>query len=1132
MSTLLILINYLTIKTTSSIRAYVNGESRYTKGQKDGSGHLILYIHTGDPYFLNLFREEFKVPLGDSIARVELMNGQDIKIIRDGFLQGENHVDDIDDMIWLFQNFKNVSFMKRAIEIWKNADVEIGNLIKLGETTQQIMTTPGTTEEQKELLILEVEKLTLKLTELEQEFSDVLGEAARKINGYLFFSNLILTLVLIGSAGSFASSMIRRLSRSNKQFRETLHFGKMGSCELGLSTLQLHISKELFELLEVKESEPRNIPLEEFLTTYVQPDFYQAIREAIKMGKSDLEKVVNLEFEMITTTGGKIWIECKAIFKGNKAMCILHDITEKRDAAKKIINAKDLSDSIINGLPGTFFLFDENLKYLRWNKNFETVTGYSGEEISQMTPFDFFADDSKELVTERMRSVFTSGQADTEIDLVTKDKVRIPYYFTGWLISYEGKNCIVGIGMDISKSKQQERNIVTMNRSLTDFQNAIQNSSIVSRADKAGIITYVNENFEQISGYKKEELIGQNHRIINSLYHPKAFWLEMWKTIASGKIWRAEVKNKSKGGSFYWVDTFIMPFLDEQGRVKEFLSIRNDITQRKSQKENIIALNQSLADFQNAIQSSSIVSRADKSGIITYVNENFEVISGYKKEELIGQNHRIVNSGYHPKSFWTDMWKTIASGKIWRAEVKNKGKDGSFYWVDTFVMPFLDEEGRVREFLSIRNDITSRKQSEEALSNSREKAEMANRAKSEFLANMSHEIRTPLNGVIGFTDLLMETNLDVIQNQYMATIRQSAYGLLDIVNNVLDFSKIEAGKMELVRETTDLYTLCSQVIEILSIQARQKQINLLFSYDAKLPRMVQADPIRLKQVLVNLLGNAIKFTDTGEIELKIEPTESNDILLEVHKNMFAFRFSVRDTGVGIHPENQEKIFHAFSQEDSSVTKKYGGTGLGLTISNTLLNLMDSRLNLKSEHGRGSVFYFDVMFEAKEADTTMAIKASKRLSAEYAEVETVSEEPFVLEKGNFKVLIAEDNFVNMALAKILIGNIIPNATLIEVVNGKLAVEAYINEQPDMVFMDIQMPIMNGYEATVEIRKLEKASKELGAVRVPIIALTAGAIQGEKEKCIEIGMNDFVTKPILSDNLLAVIKRWVHKQQPKT
>ena len=194
--------------------------------------------------------------------------------------------------------------------------------------------------------------------------------------------------------------------------------------------------------------------------------------------------------------------------------------------------------------------------------------------------------------------------------------------------------------------------------------------------------------------------------------------------------------------------------------------------------------------------------------------------------------------------------------------------------------------------------------------------------------------------------------------------------------------------------------------------------------------------------------------------------------------------------------------------------------------------MDSRLNLKSEHGKGSVFYFDVMFEAKETDTRIIKKTSERLSAAYTNVESVSEDPFFPEKDNFKVLIVEDNFVNMALAKILIGNIIPAATIIEATNGKLAVEAYINEKPDLIFMDIQMPIMNGYEATAGIRALEKNNGEFSAMVIPIIALTAGAIQGEKEKCIEMGMNDFVTKPIMSDNLFTVIKRWANQQQPKS
>lgn len=268
---------------------------------------------------------------------------------------------------------------------------------------------------------------------------------------------------------------------------------------------------------------------------------------------------------------------------------------------------------------------------------------------------------------------------------------------------------------DVTERKLREQDILSLKDSLSDFQNAIFRSSIVSRADRSGTITFVNENFVRISGYTKEELLGQNHRIVNSGYHAKEFWVDMWRTIASGQIWRKEVRNRAKDGSYYWVDTFVMPFLDEKGEVREFLSIRNDITERKKAEERVIQLNFSLADFKNAIHKSSIVSIANKAGEITYVNDNFIAISGYSEGELLGQNHRIINSGYHGRAFWVNMWKTITAGKIWREEVKNRAKDGSYYWVDTFVMPFLQENGQVREFLSIRNDITARKKAEEEL---------------------------------------------------------------------------------------------------------------------------------------------------------------------------------------------------------------------------------------------------------------------------------------------------------------------------------------------------------------------------------------------------------------------------------
>jgi PAS domain S-box-containing protein len=689
----------------------------------------------------------------------------------------------------------------------------------------------------------------------------------------------------------------------------------------------------------------------------------------------------------------------------------------------------------------------------------------------------------------------------------------------------------IGVIIDITTQKLAELEKSTLERrmyvlrsqslqkSLNDFQQALSKSFIVSRADRRGVITYVNEGFTNISGFSKDELIGQDHRIVNSGLHSKTFWMNMWKTISQGKIWRADVRNKTKDGTFYWVDTFVMPFSDDDGKVQEFLSIRSDITTRKQQEENIIELNRSLMDFQQALTDSSIVSRADRAGRITFVNENFVKISGYSQEELVGENHRVVNSGHHPKSFWSEMWRTISGGKIWRGDVKNKAKDGTFYWVDTFVMPFLDENNRIKEYLSVRNDITSRKQSEKELRISRERAEKANKAKSEFLANMSHEIRTPLNGVIGFTELLAKTSLDDTQNQYVALVNQSANNLLDIVNNVLDFSKIEAGKIEISNEPTDLHTLCKQVVAMIGPLAMQKNIALLFFYDDLLPRVVSIDPVRFKQILANLLGNAIKFTEQGEIELKVEASVATFGTIGSNDNS-AFRFSVRDTGIGIREENFKKIFNSFSQEDASVTKRYGGTGLGLSISNKLLQLMGSRLQLSSQLGKGSTFYFDVLLSHRAASApNVREKDASNVIVRNERSDNVQQ----LADKKLRILVAEDNIINMSLVKAIIGNISAAMSIIEARDGKQAIRLFQEEKPDIVFMDIQMPEMNGYEATTQIRELEAG--HVRSKRTPIIALTAGATPEEHEKSMHAGMDDFITKPIEENAIEKVLLKLI-------
>jgi CheY-like chemotaxis protein len=410
--------------------------------------------------------------------------------------------------------------------------------------------------------------------------------------------------------------------------------------------------------------------------------------------------------------------------------------------------------------------------------------------------------------------------------------------------------------------------------------------------------------------------------------------------------------------------------------------------------------------------------------------------------------------------------------------------------IDYVTKPFKSEElvSRVKTHLKL-------KATEEQLRQKVKELETANRAKSEFLANMSHEIRTPMNGIIGFTQLAMKTKLTTQQLNYITEIESSAKALLGIINDILDFSKIEAGKLSMERINFSLGEVLDNLFNTLGLRIKEKGLELFLNINTNVPRILVGDPLRLREILIKLTTNALKFTKRGKIVISVE-------LIKLETSLVKLRFSVKDTGIGISSEIMATLFDAFTQADSSITRKFGGTGLGLAICKSLVNLMDGDIWIESELGKGSTFYFTAVF-GLQAETDLSHTQNK---------------PASLTRDSFqgkRILLVEDNYINQLVATELMKS---EGLVVEIANnGKEAVTAVANNEFDAVLMDLQMPEMDGYEATRIIRENQS--------ELPIIAMTAHTMSSDKEKCMVAGMNDYVAKPIYMDILLSVLGKWI-------
>jgi len=529
--------------------------------------------------------------------------------------------------------------------------------------------------------------------------------------------------------------------------------------------------------------------------------------------------------------------------------------------------------------------------------------------------------------------------------------------------------------------------------------------------------------------------------------------------------------------------------------------LRKEVSERRQAEK---ALEERTTFLDSLIKNTPVgIVAIDESNAVQMCNPAFEKLFRYRQKDISGLPLYELLSGPETDEEVHANRQKLIRGQLTHLVTRRKRSDGTLVDVEAYSVPMVID-GKVTGAVLLYEDITERKRAEEALLRAKDAAEAANRAKSEFLANMSHEIRTPMNGIIGMTELVLDTKLSNEQREYLGMAKSSADSLLTLINDILDFSKIEAGKLELEQIDFPFQQSIAEIVKVLAVRAQQKGLELACRVGAGVPERLNGDANRLRQILVNLVGNAVKFTASGEIDVDVEKESEDAAGVILH-------FCVRDTGIGISKEKQTMIFEAFTQADSSASRKYGGTGLGLAITMRLVNLMGGSIWVESEPGKGSTFHFAIRFGFADANAAWS-----------SEPEPL--QPLPKASRSLNIVLAEDNVVNRRLATALLekhGHAVYSAE-----NGREALAVLERERADVVLMDLQMPVMDGFEAIRAIR----AKEQRGGKRLPIVALTAHAMHGDRERCLEAGADDYVTKPIRSADLFAAINRAVQHDDP--
>lgn len=762
---------------------------------------------------------------------------------------------------------------------------------------------------------------------------------------------------------------------------------------------------------------------------------------------------------------------------------------------------------LLETAPDAIITTDAQGKIKEWNQKASEYFGWLHAEVKGRNFADL-------LFTQFFKATFDAGfdhyirtgdtslvTRKTEVQAVRDDGSHFPADVTISAVKIGSEHVFMIFIRDISEQKHGQILLREKEEQYRAVVESLFEGLIIT--DTFDRITYVNSCLEQLTGYKAEELIG---RIEYEVFHPKALYTSVKSRMEKrlkGNSETYEMPFIRKDGTSFTGRINAAPFRNAAGKIIGTVGAITDITaqKREAELEKLVVA---------ATKSFNSVLITDRQGYIEWVNEGFTKFTGYTIEDVKGTKGEILkrpdDTGFADHF---QLFETVVKRKEpVTFESRNITKNGAEFWSITTLTPVLNDLQEVEKIISIDSDITLRKKMEEQLKlanriaeNSlikgnkalseltlaKQRLEETMRAKEQFLAHISHEIRTPMNGIIGLTDLLLKTQLTTEQREYLNAIKSSGDTLLVVINDILDLSKIEAGRMTFEKIPFKITSIINSILDLFHPKSLEKKIAITKQVSPKIPTVLIGDPIRVNQIIMNLVSNAVKFTDKGKVEIILDLVRETEEAVELN-------ILVKDSGPGIPKEKLHTLFMDFTQVSLDITRKYGGTGLGLAISKRLVELQGGSVAVSSEVGVGSEFSIRLTFDKPLYQQLQENEIHQ--SVEYYD-ETLAD------LNGARVLLVEDNAVNQLLAEKLLSDWGCLVTSAE--NGKIAIEKLEHETFDLILMDIKMPEMDGYEATMYIRQ------NMNNKQIPIIALTAHAAIWEAEKCIGAGMNGYISKP---------------------